>query len=227
MAERSQTSNAEFSGVRESQTQSIAKSWTHRLLKRYLYPPHIIPGSRFCIKVSFYFSKGSVPGWVYSLLIYDWDFWPGAPGLWVTWPCCYITLCGASSVDPLLPDPKSVVAAHQRGAVVSKSHCRAWLPWLLGSRYFFPQQGALWLIPVQPLSFPVCGRNPGSWGVLTAWNILENAQATEVQWCWVTPVFQTGHWNIQLVVWAREGKPLAQRDLSDVGVTDVSPFSSK
>lgn len=40
-------------------------------------------------------------------------------------------------------------------------------------------------------------------------------------------VFPTGPWIIQLEVCGREGKPLAQRDLSDVGVTNVSRFSSE
>lgn len=41
----------------------------------------------------------------------------GAPGLWVTCSCCYITLCGASSVNRLLPGPRSLVAADQQGGV--------------------------------------------------------------------------------------------------------------
>lgn len=64
-----------------------------------------------------------------------------------------------------------------------------------------------------------------SWGILTAWNTQEKAQVTEGQWCWAMPVFQIGPWNIHPEVSGREGKQ--QRDLSDVGVTKVSHFSSK
>ena len=71
VAERFQTSDTEFSRAREPQSSTHCKVVITSAAKRNLYPTCGIQGA-VLHKSFFFLSLGSVPGWVYSQLIYDW-----------------------------------------------------------------------------------------------------------------------------------------------------------